>query len=75
MRDFIRDSHGRFADVPGVGDDAPASRSATTPGGTRTSLPTHVSQELGPEFTARFDSSGTLHVNDPSLMNVKEPRS
>lgn len=38
-REYIRDRKGRFADVPGVGDDAPANNSATTPGGTRTNVP------------------------------------
>jgi hypothetical protein len=37
MRDYVRDELGRFADVPGVGNDA--INSATTPGGSRTSVP------------------------------------
>ena len=64
MRDhWVRDELGRFADIPGVGDDAPSrghsgsshvANSATTPGGTRTSIPSHESKAApGNEFVAR----------------------
>jgi hypothetical protein len=64
MRDhWVRDELGRFADIPGVGDDAPSrghsgsshvANSATTPGGTRTSVPSHESKAApGNEFVAR----------------------
>jgi hypothetical protein len=42
MRDYLRDNLGRFADVPGVGNDA--INSATTPGGTRTSIPSSLNE-------------------------------
>jgi hypothetical protein len=52
MRDYVRDEQGRFADIPGVGDDA--INSATTPGGSRSSIPKLPRLEADPEADARI---------------------
>lgn len=72
MRDYIRDSKGRFADVPGVGDDAPANNSAMSPGGTRTSIPSAANdwENRGEEW-ARISQEASNRQRSDYLANEK----
>jgi hypothetical protein len=59
MREYVRDEMGRFADIPGVGNDAV--NSATQPGGSRTSIP-------------GFNSDGIAVGNEIAAANARRRR-